>query len=353
MRKLAFSFVAVLLLTTSCSKQPEKTIHQKLFSMYPQYIVRKAFETGNNLFIYSFDISEIKKNQKFDALSPLKSAHQLALVSAWEFPKESTYKCENPLEFEGFSACLYHNMQVFTPALDYADLMKKNGAIAEDTTNGVIYSIKPVNKDETQNITKSSSNNFSVVYTKSPKQTSQNASTLIATDADKSITDFESVQMCLKELEGFPAITLAFLAESFAIKSDYKSIISQVKSPTQLIGMQTVFKRWGRNEFISNAAFGSKWANGVETVKAVFVYKNIEKAYEDFETLSRDITQIPSLFTGDSWYKRINATIPLVNIKDSIITIEFDMDIKNDNFQLPLLLRNIEKTGDWGWLWLK
>lgn len=353
MRKLAFSFAAFLLLATSCSKQPEKTIHEKLLSLYPQYVVRKAFETGNNLFIYSFDIKSMKAGLQQKNTTPVKASHELALVSAWEFPAQSNHKFENPLDLDGFSTCLYYDVQAFSPLLDFPQTMKKDGAIATESEYGSVYSLKAKDTKDKPVYTKSSTNSQAAIQTRSTKQTSQNTATLVVSGKDKPVTEFESVQICLQELNGYPAIAIAFLAESFAVKSEYKSIISPTKSPSQLIDMQNVFKRWGRNEFISNAAFGSKWTNGVETVKGVFVYQNRDKAQEDYETLQKDITQIPSFLTGETWYKRMNATVPQIGIKDSIVTIEFDMDTKDDSFQFPLLLRSIEKTGDWGWLWLK
>lgn len=353
MRKIAFFLAAILLLASSCTAPQQATIHQKLLSMYPQYIVRKAFETGNNLFIYSFDIGSMKGNQTVKNTTPMKVSQELALVSAWEFPAQSGFKCDNPLNLDGFSACLYHDIQAFTPLLDFPEKMKSIGAITSESENGTTYAIKAAKTKDEPIYTKSSSDKLAAIQTRSTKQTSQNAASLVVIGQDKPITDYDSVQICLRELEGYPAVTLAFLAESFAIKSEYKSIISPAKSPSQLIGMQGVFKRWGRNEFISNAAFGSKWANGVETVKAIFVYRNPEKAQEDYDSLSKDITQIPSFLTGQAWYRRMNATTPQVGLKDSIITIEFDMDEKNDSLQFPLLLRSAEKTGDWGWLWLK
>lgn len=321
--------------------------------MYPQYIVNKAFQTNNNLFIYSFDVKAMKEKQQISSQSPQKTGHELALVSVWDFPKETSFKCENPFDYDGFSACLYHNIQVFSPTLDFSDFMKKKGAITEDKGNGTVYSIKTTDKPQLQTITKSSANADAVICTRSSKQTSQNAATLIIDGQDKPLTEFESVQTCLDELEGYPAIVLAFVSESFAVKSDYKAIVSPIMSPVQITKMQDVFKSWGRNEFISNVAFGSKWANGVETVKAVFVYQNPEKAQEDYEILSKNITRITSFFTGDPWYKRMNMTTPQVGINDSVVTVEFDMDEKMDYFQFPSLMRNAEKTGDWGWLWLK
>lgn len=353
MRKLAFSLAAMVLLVSSCGKPKTESVHQKLLSMYPQYIVTKAFQTNNNLFIYSFDVKAMKEKQQIASDSPQKVGHELALVTAWDFPKDEEFKCENPSSFEGFSSCLYYDMQVFTPVLDYSQYMKKNGAISEQAGNGFVYSIKTKDAKEKPVTIESSADSNAVVSTKSSKQPSQNAATMIVSGQDKPITEYESVQTCLRELEGYPAIVIGFLTESFAVKSDYKAIVSPAKSPTQIIGMQDVFKRWGRNEFVSNSAFGSKWANGVETVKTVFVYQNQEKAQEDFETLSRDIAQIPSFLTGDSWYKRMNMTTPQLGIEGSVVTIEFDMDKKSGSFQFPLLMRNIEKTGDWGWLWLK
>lgn len=339
-----------MLLVSSCGKHKTESVHQKLLSMYPQYIVTKAFQTNNNLFIYSFDVKAMMEKQQITSDSPQKTGHELALVTAWDFPKDKQFKCENPFEMAGFSSCLYYDIQAFTPVLDYPQYMKENGAITQETNKGIIYSIKT---EEKSPMTNSSSDSNTVVCTRSSKQPSKSAATMIVSGEDKSITEYESVLTCLRELEGYPAIVLGFLTESFAVKSDYKAIISPAKSPTQIIGMQDVFKRWGRNEFISNAAFGSKWANGVETVKGVFVYQNQEKAQEDFKTLSKDSTQISSFLTGDSWYKRMNMTTPQLDINGSIITIEFDMDEKSDSFQFPLLMRNIEKTGDWGWLWLK
>jgi hypothetical protein len=352
MKRLTLAIVTMVALA-GCGGAKTVSIHEKLLSRFPQYMVRKAFETKNNLFFYSFDVKTIRENAKQPSDNPAKNSDLFGLVRAWEFPSKSDFKCLDPINLDGFAINLYNSIQVFTPVLDFDAFMKKSGAIIETSGNATMYKLKPATADIPFEPIQSASDGEMVTETKSRRQDAQMMTTQLALGADKPITDFDSVKMCLDELMDYPAVVLGFLSESFENKTFNNMVTSPLMSHAQIAGYVGSFQTWGRSKFIQNAAFGSRWINGVENVKAVFVYANPESATEDYEALSKGMLAIPSFFSDNLWHEKMKMNKPVLSVEGRILTAQFDMMETQENLQFPLQMRNSEKMGDWGWLWLK
>jgi hypothetical protein len=231
--------------------------------------------------------------------------------------------------------------------------MRKNGAITEEVGSGSLYRIKPASKELPAHPLSASRDDEGFMATKSFREDTQRLVTLKVANQDKPITNFDSVKMCLEELYDYPAIQVVFCAESFSSRANSNAILSPVFSSAQIGGFLKNFESWGRSEYIQNAAFGSKWINGAENIKGIFVYVDEEKAREDFERFARASIAIPSFYTGKLWYERMNMTVPLFTPEGRKVIVEFDMKERADSFQFPLLMRFADKFEDWGWLWLK
>ena len=352
MKRLAIAVIAVML-AAGCSGSTQTSVHEKLLSYFPQYMARKAFETKNNLVFYSYNISQIRSGTKDVSDVPNKEADHLALVRAWDFATKPGFKCENPYNFDGFAACTYNGIQVATPVNDFEELMKKGGAVIDKTDKVSFYKIKPLTADTPQYPTQAASDESVFIATKSLRQDTQVNVTQVLAGNDKPITNFDSVKLCLDELSDFPAVELVFVSESYTVKADNKTIMSPAMSPDQIDALVPAFGNWGRNNYLQNIAFGSRWANGSETVKGVFVYTSEENAAEDFANLSQFYASIPSFYNGKPWFEKMNMTTPQFRLDGRKVIAEFDMKEKSDVFQFPMLLQAAEKFGDWGWLWLK
>lgn len=352
MKKLVFAISAVLL-ALGCGSTQTENIHEKLLSYYPQMTVKKAFETHNNLVLYSFNVKAIRDRISKIPEKPSDAGNKLALVSAWEFPTKSDFKCENPWNYGGFATCLYDGTQVVMPPLDFDAYMTKNSAVPGTTGESTVYTNKLKTQEFPTFPTSAGMDKNGFMATRSLRGDIQREVTTMVTNSDKPITNFDSVKICLDELAGFDAVELVFLAESFYTRANSNAIQSPAMSAAQIGQLMPNFQTWGRNTSIQNAAFGSRWANGSETVKAVFVYTDEEKANEDYKSLSQGLIAIPAFFNGTPWYKRMNMTLPQMKVDGRKIIIEFDMEQKAENLQFPLLMRFADKFEDWGWLWLK
>lgn len=359
MRKLYLTTVVMLIvsLLVSCgTSYSTNQRHIDSLGNLPRFVIDKSNETRNNATIFSFDMNAIRNNIPYDE-NMLHSAivNKLGVVPSRYYSANEEHGILNPNEVELLATCPYWNIQAFYPAgnarqnlsdADYAEEIIGDGyLLTKDYDNNIEAELAPVN---------CFLGDYIIQATTTANYQGEKVKSMLMGQNER-VSDYSAIRDVLEFLPRVQAVAIIFSLESFEDKAASGAINTELYDRYQQADMIAQFTLWGRPQEYIIGAVGSNVVNGVEHSTIALLYGDEKTATDDLVSLKSAASSLPSMISGRSWMAYMNFGKPIIRQDGRAITIDFDIENRNDDDGLlsMQMLKLMDQSGDWGLFWRK